>query len=993
MTRRFSAPVAALLRLACLAGTGLLAAPLAYAQLPAPLAVPLPDGPVTGITVEQEGRRLVDPVILDLVETPVGRPLAMRDVRETISHLMSLGRFEDVQVYADPAGAVRVVLVPLHPVDRIELRGALVLRPDDVMRELVDRVGRTPSAGRIPDVQRVLQAYYRGRGFVGAQVAAHVEETHDPDRASMVVEIQAGRRLPIGRIDVEGASPADRAALLDEARLRVGEPYDADAIGRGLGRYEARLRADGYYQARATHTNRVQPDDTAAVTVTLERGPKVSVVFAGDELPAADRSRLVPVLAEASVEQDLLEDSTRAIEDYLHARGYRDARAEYARREAPGTLAITFTVTRGRRSLVDGVTITGNASVPTADLLAVLPLRPDAVFVQETLDTGVAAIRNSYRSRGYTRPTVRGEVTGVADEAGGDRRVAVALTIVEGPRTTIGDVRLVGNAVVGEAALRPLLTGIPGRPFSEAEVAGDRDTLELEYRNRGYDAAVVTPTVTLAAGDTRADVTYTITEGPQAIVDHVIVIGNRRTRTSTIERELTLKPGDPLGFAALLESQQRLGALGLFRRIQVSSVTHPGEARRDVLVQVEEAPPTTVGYGGGLEGGTRLRPASDSGQAEERLEVAPRGFFEIGRRNLWGKNRAVNLFGRASLRARDIGVSGTTVPSSTTGTTAGTVEGTNYGFNEYRVYATYREPKVFGLPADLLVTGILDQAIRSSFNFITREVRAEAGFRLSPRYSLAGRYSFERTRLFDEHITAAEKPLIDRLFPQVRLSKGSASFIRDTRDDVLYPNRGTFTVADGELAARSIGSEVGFVKTFVQGFAYLPLPAKRRTILALGARLGAAHGFPREVTSLDETTGAVVREMVQDLPASERFFAGGDTTVRGFSLDRLGGASTISPTGFPTGGNGEIVLNAELRVGVLKQRAELVGFLDAGNIYQRVSDMDLTDLRSAAGFGFRYRSPVGPIRVDVGFNLDRRELVPGQLERPYVLHVSLGQAF
>ena len=129
------------------------------------------------------------------------------------------------------------------------------------------------------------------------------------------------------------------------------------------------------------------------------------------------------------------------------------------------------------------------------------------------------------------------------------------------------------------------------------------------------------------------------------------------------------------------------------------------------------------------------------------------------------------------------------------------------------------------------------------------------------------------------------------------------------------------------------------------------------------------------------------------LPASERFFAGGDTTVRGFSLDRLGDVGTITAAGFPTGGNGEVVLNAELRVSLVGTRAEAVGFIDAGNIFRRASDLDLTNLRPAAGVGGRYRSPVGPIRVDVGFNLNRKELVPGTLERGYVLHISLGQAF
>lgn len=122
------------------------------------------------------------------------------------------------------------------------------------------------------------------------------------------------------------------------------------------------------------------------------------------------------------------------------------------------------------------------------------------------------------------------------------------------------------------------------------------------------------------------------------------------------------------------------------------------------------------------------------------------------------------------------------------------------------------------------------------------------------------------------------------------------------------------------------------------------------------------------------------------------FFAGGDTTVRGFSLDRLGTDATISPSGFPTGGNGLIVLNAELRATVFGGIGA-VGFLDAGNVFPRATDLDFGQLRAAAGVGLRYQSPVGPIRIDLGFKLDRRELAPGRLERRSVLHVSLGQAF
>jgi outer membrane protein insertion porin family len=608
--------------------------------------------------------------------------------------------------------------------------------------------------------------------------------------------------------------------------------------------------------------------------------------------------------------------------------------------------------------------------------------------VQGTLDAALAGIRSIYRARGFTHamvmPTVAVLPAGDRPAAADDRHVEVTIDITEGPRTLVGSVNLMGNMVFATDQLLASFATVPGKPYSEVDVASDRDRVDLEYRNRGYESVVVDPRVMLAEGDTSANVLFAISEGPQVIVDHVIIVGNKRTSTATIQRELTLRPGEPLGYAARIESQQRLSALGLFRRVNITELTHESGTRRDVLVLVEEAPPTSISYGGGLEGGTRLRPTGPSGEAQERLEYAPRGSFEITRSNLWGKNRSVDLFTRASLKSRDIVVGNTVVSGGQTTTTS------TYGINEYRVLGTYREPKVFNTRADVLLTGILDQAIRSSFNFRTREVRGEAGWRVKRNYSVAGRYSFQHTKLFDQALRPGEDPvLIDRLFPQVRLSKLSNSLIRDSRDDLLDPSRGMFLALNTDLAMRAIGSQVGFAKTFAQAFEYFRLPLRRRIIFATAERLGVAHGFTRIVPS---PTGIGFESTTQELPASERFFAGGDTTVRGFALDRLGTPATISQSGFPAGGNGEVIVNAELRIDIAKGFAG-VTFVDAGNIFPRASDVSLMDLRPAAGFGVHYKSPIGPIRVELGFNLARRELVPGTLERRTVLHISLGQAF
>ena len=953
---------------------------------------------ITQVQIEQEGRFVVDPAISSLIETNPGEPLSMRDVRETISHLASLNRFEDVQVFQETAGAgvrLRYVLFPLHRVDRIEFRGELGISEGEIRQIVTDRFGAAADSDRAAVVAEAIAAFYQDRGYASARVTPRIEATHAPDRATMIFDIQAGRRVLIGRVEIEQVDGGRPLVAPGELAVRAGDPYDNTAIVAELDRHLAALRALGYYEVRAFHTTFVEPAGTATVRITLDPGPLVSVEFAGDPLPEADRERLVPVQTEGTADEDLLEDATIAIQEYWRDRGYQDASATYARTESAGRLTITFTIARGSRYVVDTVRIEGNEAVSSATLVELLRVGQGRPLVAADSGASAAAIRAVYRARGFARAEV--QVT-AADTSGnvevaGDRLIDLLFAVAEGPRTLVGSVAFEGSAVFAAGELEALITMTPGQPYAEVDVARDRDELDLAYRNLGYDSVIIEATVALVEDNARAEIVFAVSEGEQVLVDRVIVVGNQRTSLEIIERELLLQPGQPLGYAARIESQQRLIALGLFRRVVVDELRHGDEPRRDVLVQVEEVPPTTIGFGGGIEGGTRLRPTGDGGQAEERFEVAPRGFFEVGRRNLWGKNRAVNLFARASLRSRD-----RTLLESVTPTGVAVAEGV-YGFNEYRLFGTYREPRVFNTRADLLVTGIFDQAIRSSFNFISREVRVETGLRVGQRVSLATRYAYRQTRLFDERFTEAEKPLIDRVFSEVGISKFSVSTIRDTRDDVIDPDDGLLLVMDGEVAPRALGSEVGFAKTFLQGFWFRRVPAPRRIVIALGARVGLAHGFRRLVVrtnvdgdALTAADGSPIVDVVQDLPASERFFAGGETTVRGFALDRLGTDATISPSGFPTGGNGLIVLNAELRAAVIGGIGA-VGFVDAGNVFPQATDIRFGRMRVAAGIGLRYQSPVGPIRVDLGFKFDRRELASGGLERRNVLHVSLGQAF
>ncbi len=934
---------------------------------------------ITEVRVFVEREPASDSALAELVEARPGQMLSMPAIRETITHLFSLGRFQDIQVEAfdAPGGGVALHfnLIPIHAVERVEFRNELGLS-ERLLRSTVEaRFGSTPQLGRSAEVVGALERLYEDHGYYRASIRAVSTELEDPHRTVLTFEITAGPQARIGAIAILGDPRTSREDLLARLRLSPGRPYERVALDARLADFTGRLKDRGHLEAAASHRSRLSEDGQMAdITVDLQPGPVVRVTFEGDALPRDARDELVPFQREGSVDEDLVEDSVQRIRESLRQQGHWKADVTVERLETDDTLTIAFTARKGPlyRIAPQGADVTGNTSVPIEAIRPLfLLLAPGEPYVASHLDAASGALLRLYRTRGFAWVEVKTaeHERGPAPKSG-EALVQPAVAIVEGPRALIGQIRITGVEALSEAEILRVVRLQPGLPYYEPTIRADRDSVELEYRDLGYAAVQVVVAPTVSDDRARVDLTFTVVEGPQTLVDHVIIVGNRRTSEEVIRREVMLKPGAPLGLADVLESRRRLSQLGLFRRIDIRELEHGPPSRRDVLITVEEAAATVVGYGGGIELTRRLR-SGPGGQAEERIEFAPRGFFDIGRRNLGGKNRSVNLFTRVSIRPKD-------APDDPD------EDGRGFGFSEYRVVGTYREPRALDWNADFTLTGAVEQGVRSSFNFARKGVTAEVLRRLTPAIRTSVRYSFGTTRTFDERLSDEEQAAIDRLFPQVRLSAFSGAIVRDTRDDVVEPSRGTFLSAESSLAARALGGQVGFVKTYLQGIWFTGIPGPRRIVFAARSSVGLADGFPREASD-------PLARPIEDLPASERFFAGGDTTIRGFALDTVGVPETISPRGFPRGGNAVLILNGELRLPVWKDIGAAL-FMDGGNVFERVTDFDFGELRGSSGFGLRYRSPIGPVRLDLGFKMDRRE-VAGRLEPRRVIHFSIGQAF
>jgi outer membrane protein assembly factor BamA len=302
-----------------------------------------------------------------------------------------------------------------------------------------------------------------------------------------------------------------------------------------------------------------------------------------------------------------------------------------------------------------------------------------------------------------------------------------------------------------------------------------------------------------------------------------------------------------------------------------------------------------------------------------------RGSVEVTRRNLFGMDRSLSSFARVS-------------------------------FKGSRFLTSYREPFLFGRKQELFVTAFREEEERAFFDFERYGGFVQSARQLRPAWNLIARYTYQRTDAFN--ITSPGQ--VGREFAFSTFSGPAGSVVNDTRDDPLDPHRGRFVSADLQFSHKVLGGD-SFLKGFVQGALYERLNA--RTVLAVSGRVGLARTFGLEESIF--------------LPRPDRFYAGGDYSLRGFETDAVD----------PLGGNALVLAGAELRFDVGKSFQTAV-FSDVGNVYELVSELDLSNVRASAGVGVRYRTAFGPVRVDWAFKLNRR-----QNESASRVHLTIGHAF
>jgi outer membrane protein insertion porin family len=834
------------------------------------------------------------------VEVKVGEPLRPDVVRHMVELFYATGLYEDVIVEAEPGPAgLDVVFRPI-PSPRllsVLVEGSPVISPGELTRIARLRPRETLWPARLERASRDVALALAARGYLEAQVTGSARR--GPGGADAVFAVRSGPRVRVGTVRVEGAGTLE-AALRDRVRPAPDEVFRRERAKAAAEAMRRQLVRAGHWRAQMELDESYDPaSGRVALLFRAQPGPLTGVEFQGARVARGLRSTIEGRLRDGGLKADALEEGVDLLETAFRRQGYREVAVSRREETRDSRELAVYDVKPGPQARVASVRMEGDVTDLVWPGLATRPRRPlmdaetaeDARRIARTLeDAGHASAR--------VEPAVR--------DGGGD--LPVAFRVEAGPRTLVASVRVDAPVPLPADGSARELSVRTGMPYRIRDVARDRNALLTAYRDAGHAEAEVTPETTLSEDRREATVVLHVVPGPRLSVDKVVVAGLERTHEEVVLREITLREGDPLGQQQVIESQRRLGALGLFQRVSVSEIDPESASRRTMLVSAEESPLTTVAYGIGYSEGDLLR-----------------GSLEVTRRNLFGMDRTLSAFARLS-------------------------------FKGSRFLATFREPYFLGRRQEMFASGFREEGERPFFDFVRYGGLLQTARALSPRWSLILRGGYQRVHVFNV-INPGE---VSREFGNYAVAGPSSSIVNDTRDDPLEPHRGRFLSADVQFSDKWLGGDT-FVKGFVQVSTFERLTS--RLVLALNARLGLARTLGLEESIF--------------LPRAERFYAGGDYSLRGFSLDSV----------LPSGGNAIVLGSAELRVDAGRYFSAAI-FSDVGNVYPLVSDLTLRDLRYTAGVGLRYKSALGPLRVDLGFKLDQR---PD--ESAYHVHLTIGHAF
>jgi outer membrane protein insertion porin family len=937
--------------------------------------------------VELAGQPQLDSGSLEhLLEQKEGEPFSMSKIDRTIAALKATGKVKEVvlEIRPQPDGIrVMFVLQPAIYFGIYRFPGA-----ERFAYSRLIQVSDYPPRGAyspldVSHTTEVLQQFFQKNGYFQVQVRPELETDTIHGIVNVNFRVTLKRHAKFGNVIFKGAPPdiepklqsalKSSKARLKGSAIRRGKVYSLRAVQKATQYLESRLIALDYLGSRVQLANAEYDPATnrADLYFDVKSQAPVHVKVEGAHLWSWTRRKLIPMYEQAGLDPELIQEGRQNLVSYFQSKGFFDVRVDTKSTVGTSGGAIVYTVSKGQRHKVQEVHIVGNRHLADDELsghvkvekAGPVPFFSHGHFSDQLVQTSVKNLEKIYQAEGFSSVKV---TPNVVKKSG---NIVATFRVEEGPQDIVEVLHLEGNQTVAENRLAPQgLKAVEGQPYSAKKVDEDRNQIIAQYLRMGYLNASFRATARKINGNPhRLEVTYQITEGPKVTVDSVVTLGGRSTKQSLIDQTVRLKTEAPMREDELLMAENRLYRLGIFDWAQIDPRRQiTTQNQEDVIVKVHESRANEIRYGFGFEvvnrggsipSGTVALPGIPptglpSGfRTSQKTFWGPRGTFLYTHRNFRGLGESITF---AVLGARLI----------------------------QRAGFSYTDPFFAG---SFWSSNLSVSAERNSENPIFTSRIGDAGFQVERMLNAVGnktlslRYGFRQTSLTNLLIPDLVPPE-DR---NLHLSTLSAAYAFDTRDNSLDATKGKFQTVDFDISLKGIGSSVNFARLRLQTAHYKEIGAG--IVWANSLRVGVAIPF----------AGSRV-------PTSELFFSGGGSTLRGFPLNSAGpqrtvavcsdpnDPSTCSKIQVPEGGRELLILNSEFRFPLpIRKGLGFVAFYDGGNVFPNVGFGGVgSAYTNTVGVGLRYKTPVGPVRVDIGHNFNAP---PGV--KATQIFITLGQAF
>ena len=907
----------------------------------------------------------------------MGEPLERSKLRDSIRALYATGRFSDIKVEADSNQNHEVTLVfvtsPNLFITEVNVEGAPG-RPSS--SQLVNasklQLGELFTAEKLQRARERIRGVMEENGYYRYEISDEEQTRPATQEIDLLFELRVGEQAHVGAVNIAGNPGYSEEEVRELAHLHPGDTVTVDRLNNALQRLRKRYQKQNRLLAQVTAEHVYRAEKNAVdYTLRIEPGPVVRIDVEGFHMRRGVIKKNVPVYEENALDEDLLNEGRRNLLDYLQTRGYFEAMVGIRKEEQTNqdVLRVSYVISPGPRHKLVKLAINGNKYFDTDLLRGRMQVQPagrlfsHGKYSELLLASDIRSLLQLYRSQGFPQAKITGSA--IDNYAGVKDQLAVVVDIDEGGQVLVSSLHILGNKTLGEDQLRPLLSTAEGQPFSDFNIANDRDTLLNEYFNNGFPDATFEAAATPAAGaPNRMDVTFQIHEGQQVFVDQVLVSGLNHTRPHIVGHQIQINSRDPVSQIAMLDTQRRLYDLGIFNQVDTAIQNPDGkELDKNILLNVREAKRYTFDYGIGLEVQTGTPAGVTAPQG--RTGVSPRFTFNVTRLNFRGIDHTITFK-------------------------------SHIGRLQQRALLSYDAPRLFQIDKlRLTFTTFYDNTLDvSTFTSKRLEGSVQAEQALGKGSTLSYRFAYRKVQAanFAPNFNQSEVPLLSQ---PTRVGMPGMSYIRDHRDSPIESTNGSYNTLDAGVASGYFGSEADFSRILVQNSTYHPI--KKRFVLARSTRIGVETPFASTIVQSPQSAVAGVPPGLTVIPLPERFFSGGGNSLRGFGLNQAGPRDLNS--GFPVGGSGLFINNLELRLPPLtlpffQDNLSFAIFHDAGNVFDTGHDMlhsltrwhqrnpdlcknqstylqcDFNYISHALGVGVRYKTPIGPVRFDLGYNLN-----------------------